>query len=76
MNDLEVRRWQRYGHDRLYVQRPDGERLDYWDSVPDQVRERLETDMGQRIDEWRLTNPQRLRELLESLGDRDVEFVQ
>ena len=33
MSDLEVRRWRRYGHDRLYVQRPDGERLGYGDCV-------------------------------------------
>ncbi|MEJ5943869.1 nuclease-related domain-containing protein [Pseudokineococcus basanitobsidens] len=31
MSELEVRPWRRYGHDRLYVQRPDGERLGYWD---------------------------------------------
>ncbi|GAA2018521.1 nuclease-related domain-containing protein [Pseudokineococcus marinus] len=31
MSDLEVQRWQRYGHDRLYVRRPDGEQLGYWD---------------------------------------------
>ncbi len=31
MNKLEVKRWTRYGHDRLYVQTPTGERLGYWD---------------------------------------------
>lgn len=31
MTDLEVKRWTRYGHDRLYVQTPTGERLGYWD---------------------------------------------
>ncbi|MEJ5914378.1 nuclease-related domain-containing protein [Pseudokineococcus sp. 1T1Z-3] len=31
MGDLEVQRWRRYGHHRLYVQRSDGQQLGYWD---------------------------------------------
>ena len=31
VSKLEVRRWTRYGHDRLYVQTADGARLGYWD---------------------------------------------
>ena len=31
MDAISVRRWRRYGHDRLYVEREDGERLGHWD---------------------------------------------
>ena len=30
-----VKQWTRYGHDRLYVQTPDGTRLGYWDNKTD-----------------------------------------
>jgi hypothetical protein len=30
--DLVVHPWKRYGHDRLYVQTPDGTRVGYWDN--------------------------------------------
>ena len=32
VSDLVVKRWTRYGHDRLYVQTPDGTTLGHWDS--------------------------------------------
>ena len=32
MTELLVKRWVRYGHDRLYVQTAEGVRLGYWDS--------------------------------------------
>lgn len=31
MSSLTVRRWKRYGHDRLYVEGADGLKLGYWD---------------------------------------------
>lgn len=31
MDAISVSRWRRYGHDRLYVEREDGERLGHWD---------------------------------------------
>ena len=31
MSEHAVKRWARYGHDRLYVEAPDGTRLGYWD---------------------------------------------
>jgi len=33
VSDGLVKRWTRYGHDRLYVQTADGTRLGYWDNV-------------------------------------------
>jgi hypothetical protein len=33
MGDLVVKRWPRYGHDRLYVQTGDGTRLGHWDNT-------------------------------------------
>ena len=36
VSDLVVKRWARYGHDRLYVETPDGTRLGYWDNRTDQ----------------------------------------
>ncbi|KAB2812544.1 NERD domain-containing protein [Pimelobacter simplex] len=30
-----VRRWRRYGYDRLYVERPDGAKVGYWDLAAD-----------------------------------------
>ena len=32
MSDVVLKRWVRYGHDRLYVQTADGHRLGYWDN--------------------------------------------
>lgn len=32
MDDLVVKRWVRFGHDRLYVHTSDGQRLGYWDN--------------------------------------------
>lgn len=34
---LVVKRWWRYGHDRLYVAHPDGRKLGWWDLVTDEA---------------------------------------
>ncbi|QIK68620.1 NERD domain-containing protein [Nocardioides sp. HDW12B] len=33
--DLQVTRWRRYGKDRLYVERPDGSKVGFWDLLTD-----------------------------------------
>lgn len=55
-----VRRWQRYGHDRLYVTGPDGARWGYLDlrvgtarEVPDAVADRF----GNAVDRWLAAHP-------------------
>jgi len=32
VSDLVVKKWTKYGHDRLYVQTADGTRLGHWDN--------------------------------------------
>ena len=60
MGDLVVRRWARYGHDRLYVQTADGTRLGYWDCKTDLAVVEPGTDRGAfdlALARWRTNAP-------------------
>lgn len=37
MSELQVARWKRYGHDRLYVNLPDGTNVAWWDRKSEQI---------------------------------------
>lgn len=43
---------------------------------PGRVEEILRTDVSERIDEYRLTNPSRLERILDRLGDGDIDVKQ
>lgn len=60
---LRVRRWKRYGHDRLYVSTPTGESLGYLDLKTNHgvgVEVARSVEFWAAVDAWRAGTPQEI----------------
>jgi hypothetical protein len=55
---VEITRWRRYGKDRLYVARPDGTSLGWWDLQTNQAHPANDADhdaLGAAVRDWKAT---------------------
>jgi hypothetical protein len=60
IGDLEVKRWRRYGKDRLYVEAADGTKVGYWDleaGTAHPASPELSGLLEQAVAAWRAPGP-------------------
>jgi Nuclease-related domain len=56
---IEITRWRRYGNDRLYVGRPDGSSLGWWDLRADEAHPASDADqhaLAAAVHDWKSTS--------------------
>lgn len=59
-SQCRVNRWHRYGKDRLYVTKPDGRKIGWWDLIADQGHPEsphLDTALLEAVTSWRASPP-------------------